>query len=491
MATDRITLGIDLGTQSVRVIAASQDGQVLGSASRPLASRRQAERHVQDPRQWWNAAIAACREAIGNLPSDRIGAVAVDGTSGTVLLTDADGNPLTMAVMYDDARATRETTLINSFGAEIWASLGYQRMQSSWGLPKLLWLVQKEKELNPKCRLAHQADFINRRLAGQQVATDWSNSLKSGYDLVNQLWPRDLFTSFYLSPWLFPDVVAPGTVIGAVCHEAAELTGIPKGTAIVAGMTDGCASQIAAGALSVGSWNCVLGTTLVLKGVTSQLLLDPNGAIYCHRSPEGNWLPGGASNTGAAILGERFAGRDLNELASQAVERLPTDVLIYPLRGRGERFPFFAPEAEIFVTKNPSDEIELFAALLQAVAFTERLCFDYLDSVGAPIDGRLTFTGGAAANIYWNQIRADILHHPVHVPEITETAFGMAILAASAGRSLGPVAEQMVRYRQVFDPREGDWFFAEPYGRFVDELARRGWLSEPVAEHARKRAEKV
>ena len=30
-------------------------------------------------------------------------------------------------------------------------------------------------------------------------------------------------------------------------------------------MTDGCGAQIGAGALGVGSWNSVLGTTLVLK----------------------------------------------------------------------------------------------------------------------------------------------------------------------------------------------------------------------------------
>jgi len=50
-------------------------------------------------------------------------------------------------------------------------------------------------------------------------------------------------------------------------------------------MTDGCAAQIAAGALEVGSWNSVLGTTLVLKGVTRELIRDPAGVMYSHRSP--------------------------------------------------------------------------------------------------------------------------------------------------------------------------------------------------------------
>src|SRR5208282_6320064 len=123
--------------------------------------------------------------------------------------------------------------------------------------------------------------------------------------------------------------------IGTVCREAATMTGIPAGTPIIAGMTDGCAAQIAAGALGVGSWNSVLGTTLVLKGVTPDLIRDPAGIVYSHRSPDGNWLPGGASSVGAGAISKQFPGHDLEALGSQAAEREPATVITYPLQGRG------------------------------------------------------------------------------------------------------------------------------------------------------------
>lgn len=100
---------------------------------------------------------------------------------------------------------------------------------------------------------------------------------------------------------------------------------------------------------------------------------------------------------------------------------------------RGERFPFTAPHAEGFVLGEPSDEIDLYAALLQGVAFIERLCFDYLQMLGAPVSGDLSLTGGAARSRYWCQLRADILGRPVRVPENAEAAVGMAVLAASLG----------------------------------------------------------
>ncbi|MGA8619025.1 MAG: FGGY family carbohydrate kinase [Candidatus Sulfotelmatobacter sp.] len=153
-------------------------------------------------------------------------------------------------------------------------------------------------------RLAHQADFITFRLAGHDVGSDSSNSLKTGYDLIRYTWPHVLQT-LGVPEHVMPAVVRPGTQIGEVCREAGALTGIAAGTPIIAGMTDGCAAQIAAGALGIGSWNSVLGTTLALKGVTSELIRDPAGVIYSHRSPDGNWLPGGASSARAGILTQR------------------------------------------------------------------------------------------------------------------------------------------------------------------------------------------
>jgi hypothetical protein len=47
----------------------------------------------------------------------------------------------------------------------------------------------------------------------------------------------------------------------------------------------------------------------------------------------------------------------------------------------------------------------------------------------------------------------------------------------------------MVRIREVIDPRlDHTGCFREPYLRLVDELARRGWVTPTVAQHAHRRA---
>jgi len=487
-STENIWLGFDLGTQSVRAVALSEAGDVLGQSSHPLTSRRDGPRHEQDPEEWWRAIVYVCRAALADLPASSIRGLAVDGTSGTILLVDRSGKTLTSGLMYDDMRATDEARRTNEAGAAVWASLGY-RMQPSWGLPKLLWLLREHRNVIPRARLAHQNDFVNRRFAGHDVPSDSSNALKTGYDLVREAWPHEVFDALGVPDQVLPAVVRSGAQLGTVCAEAAEMTGIPAGTTIIAGMTDGCAAQIGAGALEVGSWNSVLGTTLVLKGVTKELIRDPAGIVYSHRSPDGNWLPGGASSTGAAVLTEKFPGRDLDALSAQAAEREPASIVAYPLVSRGERFPFVASDAEGFVLGDPSDPVDLYAALLQGVAFIERLCFDYLDMLGAPIGGQLSLTGGAACSRYWCQLRADILQRPVRLPENTEPASGMAVLAASVGRRISDVAKEMVRVGAVIKPRPHRFArFHESYLRLVEELAHHGWLQSAVVEHAKRRA---
>ncbi|MEV0615493.1 FGGY family carbohydrate kinase [Nonomuraea sp. NPDC050404] len=542
-----VWIGIDLGTQSVRALAVAADGRVLGSASRPLTSHRDGPRHEQDPEEWWRELAAATRLALRDVPAAWIEGVAVAATSGTVLLTDPSGRPLTPALMYDDRRA--DASLANEAGAHVWERLGYRRMQPNWALPKLLWLL---RDAPADARLAHQSDFVNRRLVGRAVATDLSNALKTGVDLVEERWPEEVFDALGVSAGVLPEVVRPGALLGTVCATAAEETGIPAGTPVIAGTTDGCAAQLGAGATRPGSWNSVLGTTLVLKGVTKELIHDPLGVVYSHRAPDGSWLPGGASSTGAGVLSRDLPDRDLDALAAEAMARYgpppgrtpdaltphpgnrtpdglparpgnrtpdgPTPhpgnltpgsltpgnltprpnsrawrqgrpsgaasarrmppAVSYPLVSRGERFPFAAPDAESFTLGEPADDVERYVAILLGAAFVERLCFDYLDLLGAPVDGEIILTGGATRSAYWTQLRADVLERPVTLRENAEPALGMAVLA-------GGDPARMIRTRAVVRPSGAD--LREPYLRFVAELERRGWLDATAAAHARER----
>ncbi|MCA1218530.1 FGGY-family carbohydrate kinase [Streptomyces sp. 8L] len=481
-----VWLGVDLGTQSVRALAVTAGGRVRGQGSAPLTGTRDGARHEQLPADWWSATRTAVRAAVRGLRAP-VAAVAVCGTSGTVLLTDDGGEPVSPALMYDDGRAAVQAHRAQEAGDEVWRKLG-QRIQPSWALAKLLWLADEgDVPAGIRPRVCHQADVVTARLVGRPVATDSSHALKTGYDTRDRAWPTEVLDRLGLADRLaFPDVVLPGTVLGTVGAAGAEATGLAEGTPVVAGMTDGCAAQLASGAWEVGSWNTVLGTTLVIKGVTAQPLHDPTGVLYNHLSPDGTWLPGGASSVGAGALSAAFPGADLAALDRAPADREPAGALTYPLVSRGERFPFLASGAEAFTLGTPADDADLYASLLQGVALAERLCLAYVRQLGARVEGPIAFTGGATRSAYWNQLRSDVLGRPVTVPEQAGSALGMAVLAARGAGTSRDDVRTMVRTAARFTPRSTvKERYDEAFGTLVDALEERGWLPRETARYAR------
>jgi sugar (pentulose or hexulose) kinase len=105
--------------------------------------------------------------------------------------------------------------------------------------------------------------------------------------------------------------------------------------------------------------------------------------------------------------------------------------------------------------------------------------------LGADVSGRRTITGGATANRWWNQRRADVLGVPLHRPRHAEPALGMALLARAAVDAGGAepdlvaAVDAMVHLGEVVDPRP-DPRGQERYEVFRAALVDRGWLGEEI-----------
>ena len=477
-------LGIDLGTSGVRVLAATASGEVAARTSVALAKAaggQQAGRHEQAPASWWTAVCEATQQMMQDLggqgiSADVLQALAVDGTSGTLVCVDAGGTPLRPALMYNDGRATDEAATINAVAGSFCAKLGY-RFSASYALAKALWILHHEPAVfEQTTRFLHQADLVAGRLTGRFDVSDYSNALKMGYDLHEETWPA------WPARWAgvterLPEVVPPGTCIGTVTPQAAQETGLPAGLPIIAGATDGVASCIASGVRKPGDYNTTLGTTLVFKSISKTLCTDPKGRIYSHKLPGGVWLPGGASNTGAAWIPAWFAGADPAALDTQAAGLLPTTDLAYPLVGRGERFPFLHAAAEGFVmpeTEGP----ERYAACLQGTALVERLGYAVLDALTGHTHGAVYSTGGGSRSDVWMQCRADACGRLFHRPACPEAAMGAAILAASgtALGSLDAAMQSMTQIARTFAPQpDRTAAYDAAYQRFLAALKEKGY----------------
>ncbi|MFD9849671.1 FGGY-family carbohydrate kinase [Streptomyces parvus] len=474
-------IGIDVATASVRVLCVDGQGRALAEARADLPPpvRTAAGTSEQDAGSWWPAVRSALRRTTAALPrgGGEVIAVAVSATSGTIVPTGTDGEPLGPALMYDDRRAADINAEAQRAGSARWDGLGLS-VGPTAALGRAVWCLRTYG--SALHHVLHTPEFIGRELTGRPVATDWSHALKSGYDARAGEWAHEVFDALDFPPGLLPSVGAPGTEAGTVGPEAAEATGLPQGCSVRLGMTDGCAGQIATGAVEPGRFVGVIGTTYVLKGVSEHLVRDATGAFYSHRHPDGWWLPGGASNTGGECLADTAPAR-LPALDAAASARGPASYVRYPLLRDGERFPFVSGAARGFALGRPRDEADAHRAALEGVAFLERLALDRVERLGIPVLGPLYTAGGGSRSAVWTAIRATVLDRPVRVVERAETAFGAALLAAAGTlhEDLAASAAAMVRTGALVEPvpRERP-ALEESHGRFVATLRERGWLPD-------------
>lgn len=466
----------------MRALAVDAAGRPRARASSPLPEPRTARPGwwEQDATAWWPTVVTVLDDLTRQLGSDRraLVGVCVCATSGTVVALDATGRPVAAALTYADQRAAAEAAAAQDAGAERWARLGL-RIQASFGLPKWAWLLRQPEIADKTARLAHASDVVVNHLIGGWAPTDWSHALKSGYDPQRREWATEATEAVRIAPHLLPEVRRPTEAVGYVSREAARHTGLPDSCEVRLGMTDACASQLAAGAATPERFVSVLGSTLVLKGASRNLVSDPTGAVYSHRHPDGWWLPGGASSTGGRALTAGFGDHRLADLDQRAAHRGPAGCVVYPLVGRGERFPFAAPDAEGFALGTPRDEIERYRATLEGIAFVERLAYERLAALGATPDGPIAASGRGSSSAVWNTIRASVLAVPVVAKPTAGTDLGACILAAAGTMhpDLDTAMQAMTVTGEEVRPSEDDQpALHRSYDRFLAALRDRGWV---------------
>jgi len=472
-------IGIDVGTQGVRAALVSESGMVLAEASRALVLTAES-RQEQSPEEWRLKTFEVLDELMQSLTPDidrnHILAIGVDSTSGTVIPLDKRNKPLHAALMYSDPRSaaiSRECVAV----AERFVSDGYTGFGASSGLAKMVWFVRTYPDKAAAIRKwVHAADYLVGQLSGVYDVTDYTNALKSGYNVSDYRWPAYLTTHLPLQRDWLQQVVPSGTPIGYLTDELAARWGLHRAQVIV-GMTDGCASQVASGAVKPGDWNTTIGTTLVIKGVTTTAINDPAGRLYSHRHPDGYWMPGGASNTGADWVSTDF-GVDLRGLDEEAASLIPTGQLAWPLKQMGERFPFIAADAKGFVPEGLAPA-ERFAASMEGVAYIERLAYELIAQLSGERPAAVYTAGGGSNSDVWLTIRSNVLNLPIYKCKEASGAVGAAIAAASKTyyASLAEAAARMTAVERKIEPQPALVTAYElNYRRFIDELKKRKYI---------------
>jgi sugar (pentulose or hexulose) kinase len=419
-----LVIGIDIGTSGARAVAMRPDFSIAGQSAVRLDKFGQ---NPRAPSAWRQAVQAALTDLLSGIDPTAIRAIAVDGTSGTVLPVDDAGRPLAEPLMYNDKVAD----------ADILAAIAREAPEASaaHGATSGLAKALRFQHLPGIAAVLHQADWIAGNFSGRFAVSDENNALKTGYDVEARRWP-DWIAAAGMRMDLLPDVVEPGDVTGTLTAAAAELFGLPRDMVVVAGTTDGCASFLATGATSAGEGVTALGSSLTIKILSDRPISAPRFGIYSHRLGDA-WLAGGASNSGGKVLAQHFPLARIIELSAKIDPTTETGLDYYPLSTSGERFPIADPALPPRLAPRPADDADYLKAMFEGMAAIEALGYRRLAELGAPALTSVRSVGGGSANAAWTAIRRRKLGVDFQPTLSDEAAAGTARLALKGASKAG------------------------------------------------------
>lgn len=408
--------GIDIGTSGVRCTVIDGNRNITQESRVDFANR-------DDPlaMQWFDKVIT-CLMRLSPEIRAKIDYLSIDGTSGSVVLTNQRGHPLTIPIMYNDARATEQAQRISQYAPENAAARG-----ENTSLARALWLLEHYGLTLSDCFVVHQADFVTNKLTGLFNRSDENNALKLGYDSLNKEWPSWL-ENLGLDTKQFPIVSVSGDFVAPIQPALAKKLGLNPHLVILAGTTDSIAAFNATGVIEPGMGVTSLGSTLVVKMISDQPIVDTQRGVYSHRF-NNQWLVGGASNCGAKILREYFTDDQLVKLSKKLNPLQRVGYGYYPLTSIGERFPVMDIAKQPKLEPRPEDDALFLHGLLEALAELEKTAYQTLHELGAPALQKIVTVGGGAKNPQWSAMRSQIVGVPVETAKNSEASYGMALLS--------------------------------------------------------------
>ena len=397
------------------------------------------------------------------------GAVKGIGLSGQMhgaVLLDDGGAVVRPSIIWCDQRTEEECRwLDDKVGRDRLLQLTSNPALTNFTLTKLLWVRKHEPGVWSRVRhILLPKDYVRFRLSGEHAidVADASGTLM--LDVAQRRWSREMLDAAEIDERALPAVYESPEVCARMSREAAELTGIPAGTPIVAGAGDQAAGAIGMGITRPGAVSATIGTSGVVFAATDRPATDSKGRIhtFCHAIP-GRWHVMGV--TQAAGLSLRWL-RDLmksdvsyDELTADAARVPPgADGVLWAPYLMGERTPHCDPNARAALVGLAANHGlgHVVRAVLEGVAFSLRDTFSIFAEMQVPVES-IRLGGGGARSALWRQIQADVYGKPVDTVEADEgAAFGAAILAAvGTGRwpSVDAACDALVRGAGVTRPR--------------------------------------
>ena len=423
--SDELTVGVDIGTTSVKALAVSSGGSVVARTRVPHRIFHASADHLEhDARAAWRRGP---RRALAQIQTelDDVGhrgpvrGVCVAGMVPSMTAVDRRGIPQTPGLLYGDLRGRGP-------------GVGDEQSDPGANMPDAVGFLRWT---------AGEVPGAHGYWPAQAVAT---NAL-SGHPVMDTMvavtledlhqgsgWNEPLLDRLGVRAGQMPEVAPTGQPAGSMRLSS---RGRPegRGDAVVAGGTiDALCDQIVAGAVEAGDVLVIFGATLIVWIVVDDWYEAPGLWTVPHTVPD-RMLVGGPSNAGALFVdwARSLLQIDRRRDGGPARDGSPDRVPVWLPYLRGERAPYHDPSLraglyDLDICDTPEG---LRRAAFEASGFVVR---SFIERAGVKAR-RIVASGGGTRSESWMAAVADASGLPVDCVSVPEgAARGAAFLARMA-----------------------------------------------------------
>lgn len=428
--------------------------------------------------------LRACRREFG----PELDAIGIDAWGADGQFITPDGEVLGKVYAYRDHRLDNMADELKACmpAEEIYALTGihFQPFNVS---NQILWFLRNRRSwLAPGCRYAPIPALFYYYLGGVlKIDSAWA-SVTQLMDAASRSWSAEILRRLDIPPEILPEIVPPGSVIGALLKPIADAVGLHQAQLVAVGSHDTASAYAAAPVdnprealiISSGTWSLV--GRLIPQPITNAAAMAAKlsneggiGNVRLLKNCMGGWLAHELRRGWRALDGRAM---EWDELYRQARAALPFQALIDP-----DDPCFYNPRnmeqamAEYCIRTGqvpPATRGGFVRMAYESLALQYRRINDDIAQVSGVRSKVVHIVGGGSRNELLNQFTADALGLPVVAGPVEATAIGnimaqaMGLGLISSLRDTLPIIKQAFPIKE-FKPRDtAAWDVA--YERFVN-----------------------
>lgn len=434
-------IGIDLGTQSVKVVLYDVDARSFAAIETAPLDLYQGDVGVAEQQShWW---LNALRDALAKVDPDvraSARAIAVSGQQHGFVAVDESNEVLAPVKLWCDTSTEAECVeIMDAFGGrDACIEKVGNPIVPGYTASKVRWLNNAKHKLYEQmdCILLPH-DYLNLYLTGERCMEMGDASGTGFLDIRKREWSTAMLQAIDAERDLsecLPQLRLENESVGGLRREAADEFGLPAGIPVGIGGGDNMMGAIGTGNVRPGNVTMSLGTSGTVYAYSDSPVVDPNGNIAAFCSSTGGWLPllCTMNCTVSTELMRGLLGADIAGFEAQitAAGRGSDGVITVPFFN-GERTPNL-PNARGCVLGLDSHNMKpenFLRSAVEGATYALRFGIDELANLGVQAQ-EIVVTGGGAKSDKWRQLVADICAVPVVVFEQDEgAAFGAALQA--------------------------------------------------------------